>query len=484
MGRDTAIYAIGTLISRAAAILMLPLYTRYLTPSDYGVLELIEMTLEVISIVAGARLGAGVYHLYHKAEDERERRAVLSSAFLTLTAAFVLAGLVSWWSAPLVAQLLLGGVQHTALVRIAALSLALNSLLIVPLMALQLEERSLSIVGLSLVKLAVQLSLNVLLLVQYHLAARGVLLATLAANVAIGVPLAARFIRSYGLTLDRTAVRGIFRLGLPFIGVQLAKFAMTFGDRYFLRALADTAAVGIYALGYQFGFILYQVGCQPFFTAWEPKRFEIAKRADRDAIFNRAFLFLNVVLLSTAVGITLFVSDFLHIAATPPYFPAAQVVPVVLIAYIAQAWTSFHNFGLFAAERTQYITLANWVAAGVAVAGYALLIPRWGMMGAAWATLLSFVVGEWLVYVYAQRMHRVGYEWGPTVRLSAIALAVCAVALVIPPLPLAWSIAVHTALLLVYGALVWFGGVFSSEDRARLKSVPLSPRALVAALTQ
>jgi O-antigen/teichoic acid export membrane protein len=120
----------------------------------------------------------------------------------------------------------------------------------------------------------------------------------------------------------------------------------------------------------------------------------------------------------------------------------------------------------------------------VAVAGYALLIPRWGMMGAAWATLLSFVVGEWLVYVYAQRMHRVGYEWGPTVRLSAIALAVCAVALVIPPLPLAWSIAVHTALLLVYGALVWFGGVFSAEDRARLQSVPLSPRALVAALTQ
>jgi O-antigen/teichoic acid export membrane protein len=484
MGKHTAIYAVGVLVTRAASIVMLPLYTRYLTPGDYGVLELIEMTLDVIGIVAGSRLGAGVFHLYHKARDERERRAVLGSSFLLLAVAFTVAGLVSWGSAPLIARLLLGGPQHAGLVRIAALTLALNSLILIPSAELQLSERSMSVVGINLVRLGVQIGLNLLLLIQYHLGVRGVLLATLAANVAVGIPLAIRFLRHFGMTIDREAVRGIFRLGLPFIGVQLAKFAMTFGDRYFLRAVADTAAVGIYSLGYQFGFILYQVGCQPFFMAWEPARFEIAKRADRDAVFNRAFLFLNVVLLTTAVGITLFVRDFLHVAATPPFFAATRVVPIVLVAYIAQGWTSFHNYGLFAAERTEYITLANWIAAAIAIAGYAIAIPRWQMMGAAWATLLSFVASEWLVYVFAQRAHRVAYEWKPTVRLSLIAVAVCAVSQALPVMSLAPSIATHAGLLAVYAAWVWFGGVLSPSDRARLREVRLSPRALVAAVTR
>lgn len=484
MGKHTAIYAVGVLVARATSIVMMPLYTRYLTPAGYGILGLIEMTLDVIGIVAGSRLGAGVFHLYHKARDEREQRAVLGSAFLLLAAAFAVAGTVSWWSAPLVARLLLGGAQHTGLVRIAALTLALNSLTLIPLIELQLRVRSISLVGANLAKLGVQLGLNILLLVRYHLGIRGVLLATLAANIAVGTPLAFRFLRRIGVTFDREAVRGILRLGLPFIGVQLAKFTMTFGDRYFLRAVADTAAVGIYSLGYQFGFILYQVGCEPFFLAWEPARFEIAKRADRDAVFNRGFLFLNVVLLTTAVGITLFVGDFLRVAATPPFFAATRVVPVVLVAYIAQSWTSFHNYGLFAAQRTEYITLANWVAAAIAVAGYAICIPRWQMMGAAWATLFSFVASEWLVYVFAQRAQRVAYEWTPTVRLSLIAVVVCAVSQALPVLRPVASVAVHAGLLGVYGAGVWFGGVLSPGDRARLREVRLSPRALVAAVTR
>lgn len=484
MGKHTAIYAVGTLLSRAAAIIMLPVYTRYLTPADYGVLALIELTLDVISIASGSALGAGVYHLYHKAKDEREKRAVMGSAFLLLAASFVGAGIVSWWSAPLVARLLLGGTQGAGLVRIAALSLALNSLVVIPAIELQLRDRSVSVVSYNLAKLAVQVGLNVLLLVHYNLGARAVLLATLAANVTVGVPQAFRFLWRYGVTLNRAALRGILRLGVPFIGTQLAKFAMTFGDRYFLRAVADTAAVGVYSLGYQFGFILWQVSSGPFFMAWEPKRFEVAKRPDRDEVFNRAFLFLNIVVLTAAVGITLFVSDFLHIVATPPFFAAARVVPIVLIAYVAQSWTSFHNFGLFASERTEFITVANWVGAAVAVGGYALLIPRWQMMGAAWATLFSFVVSEWLVYAFAQRMHRVAYEWKPTVRLSLIAIAVCAVGVSLPQLSLLLSIGTHIGLVAAYGLFVWFGGVLHPDDLARLRGVRLSPRALLAAFTR
>lgn len=484
VGKHTAIYAIGALLGKAVAFVMLPLYTHYLTPSDYGVIQLIDMTLEIVAIVAGSRLGAGVFHLFHKAASEDERRRVLGSAFLLLAGAFVISGVASWLGAPVIARLVLGDVALAPLVRIASVSLGLQSLILIPLAEVQLHEHSLLFVIMNAVKLVTQVTLNIVLLVHYRMEARGVLIATLIANAVIGVPLAIRFLTRVGAALSRPAVRDILRLGLPFIGVQLAKFVQTFGDRYFLRVVAGTAMVGVYGLGYQFGFLLTQVAFVPFITAWEPMRFAIGRRPDRDAVFNRVFLVLNLVMITAAVGITLFVGDFLHIAATPGFYPAAQVVPVVLVAYIAQAWTGFHNFGLFFGERTELITLTNWIGAAVALLGYALLIPHYLAMGAAWATLLSFVISEWLTYREAQRVHHIDYQWAPTIRLCAIAVGVSVVALLLPDLAIGWSIAAHTGLLLVYGALVWFGGVMDESDRARLRGVGLSPSSWVAAFSR
>jgi len=478
------IYAVGVLLGKAVAIVMLPLYTRYLSTADYGVIQLIDMTLDVIAIVAGSRLAAGVFHLYHKTDSEDARRAVLGSAFLLLAGAFIAAGAVAWVGAPLIARLVLGDGGLAPLVRIAAVSLGLQCFLLIPMAEVQLREESRLFVAAGIAKLVVQITLNVVLLVQFGLGTRGVLLAALAANVVVGVPLATRFLRRVGLHYNRQAIRDILRLGLPFIGVQLAKFVQTFGDRYFLRFASSTSAVGLYGLGYQFGFLLAQVGFAPFITAWEPLRFEIARRPDRDEVFNRVFLFLNIVLLSAAVAITLFVSDFLRVATTPPFHAAAGVVPIILIAYIAQSWTGFHNFGLFVGERTDLITLTTWIGAAVALVLYALLIPSYHAMGAAWATLISFVVSEWLVYREAQRIHPIGYAWGRTIRLCAVAVGVCAVSLALPTLPLAGSIVLHAALFLAYLVLVWIGGVLPPADRTRLRDAGRSPRALISALTR
>src|SRR5204862_2653322 len=91
IGRHGLVYATGILLSKAVAFVMLPVYTRYLTPADYGVLQLIDMVVEVASIVAGSRLGAGIFRYYHKAETERVRRAVLSTALIVIVTCYAAA---------------------------------------------------------------------------------------------------------------------------------------------------------------------------------------------------------------------------------------------------------------------------------------------------------------------------------------------------------------------------------------------------------
>ena len=105
VGRHTLVYGAGLLLGKAVAFVMLPLYTRYLTPADYGVMQLVDMTLEIVSIFAGTRIAAGVFRYYHKAENEAGRRAVLSTAAILLMALLGTFGVTTALVAPAVSRI-------------------------------------------------------------------------------------------------------------------------------------------------------------------------------------------------------------------------------------------------------------------------------------------------------------------------------------------------------------------------------------------
>jgi O-antigen/teichoic acid export membrane protein len=198
---------------------------------------------------------------------------------------------------------------------------------------------------------------------------------------------------------------------------------------------------------------------------WEPVRFEIAKRPDRDEIYARSFIYFNVILLTMAVCITLFVGDLLRVMATPAYLPARDLVPIILIAYVLQSWTLVHDVGIQVRERTEFHTLANWAGALVALAGYVVLIPRLFGLGAALATVASFAVREWAVYTLSQRLWPVHYRWAPVIRLLMVALVVCAASLLLPRRDLLVSLALRLGLLGAYLGCVWHAGVLSADER-------------------
>jgi O-antigen/teichoic acid export membrane protein len=251
------------------------------------------------------------------------------------------------------------------------------------------------------------------------------------------------------------------------IGMQVATFAATFGDRYFLQATGDTAAVGLYNLAYRFGFLLSIVGFLPFDQVWGPKRFEIAKRGDRDELLSKGFLFVNLWLVWLAVAISLFILDFFRIMTTPEFFSASRFVHLILAAYVFQVWASVQDIGILVSEKTEYLTLANWIAAGVALTAFAILIPRFGGMGAASATLLSLSVRWGLTYGLSQRLWRVDYRWDPVLRLVALALAAAGIGLALPVLPILLSIPARGAILLLFTWSIW-AWVLDGTERGQI----------------
>jgi O-antigen/teichoic acid export membrane protein len=470
LGKHTLVYALGMIVGRAMSFLMLPIYTRYLTPADYGVMALIELTLDFIAIVAGAQLALGVFRFYHKATTTREREEFVSTAFLLVAGMYCLVGLVTLLAAAPLSQLLFGSLENVLIIRVAAVNIALGALMIVPLSLARVRDRSILYVGAGLVKLFLSVVGALVFLVWLGLGVLGVFLATLIANAVVGGALTVWLYRTVGPRWSREAAAQLLRYGIPLVATQFATWVATFSDRYFLQAAGDEAVVGLYSLAYQFGFIMVIIGFSPLDQVWGPRRFRAAAEPDSDRALARGFLLVNVLLLSVAVAISLFVYDFLRILTTPAFFTASKVVPLILIAYVFQCWASVQDIGILVREKTEYITIANVGAAAVAVLGYLLLIPHFLAWGAAVATVLAFFTRWALTYVFSQRLHPVRYAWRPVLLLAAWAVVVSGVALLLPPLSLAASIGVRASLGALFLAGVWLLPILGDEDRRAARS--------------
>jgi O-antigen/teichoic acid export membrane protein len=470
LGRHTATYTLGILLNRAAAFIMLPIYSRYLTPADYGVIQLVEMTLDFIAILAGAKLAVGVFRYSHEAKTEEERNSVASTSLLLICGAYAVVSAMAIIFAGPLSHLVFQDQSRAQLIRVSAIGLAAQSMSIVPLAYARLRGRSLLFVGANLSLLTLQITMNIVLLVRFHLGALAVFISNAIAAIIVGSALASNLVRQTRLHFSPVLARRLIRYGLPLVATQVATFVATFGDRYFLNGAADMTTVGLYALAYQFGFLLAMVGSMPVDLVWEPIRFSLAERPDRDHVLSRAFVYLNLLLITTALGITLFVGDVLRMMTVPAFYPAADLVPVVLIAYVFQSWTIMQDVGIHLRERTEYITIANWVAAGVAFLGYVALIPRWLGLGAAIATVLSFGVRYVIILRLSLRLLPVRYTWSPVRRIIGFAVASVLLSFTVLHDTGVTAFAVRVLCFVGYLAALWFGGVLTATERKAAKT--------------
>lgn len=457
LGRDTLAYTLGILLSRAVGFVMLPVYTRFLTPTDYGILQLLEMTTDVACIVFLAGMNSGVERFFFKAATAEERARVIFTAYALELSLSFLATLTLVIGAKPVWKYALHSEGSATMVKIAALNFTLAMTLAMPLLFAQTQQRSLLYAATNLGKLVLQLSLNIVFIVGLGMHATGVLLSGVIANGLVGAMLAVWLVRQTGVRLSSSIVRDLRRFGIPYQITTAGTFILTFGDRYFLQASHSVGEVGIYGLGYQFGFLLQQITAAPYMRAWSPQRYQLADEvpAIRDPIYRRGLLYLNLVLLTVATGMCLFIRPVIQIMTTPAFHGAADIVPVIAAAYVVQSWTDVAKLGIDLSERTKYVTYATWTAVVLILVLYAVLIPPFGGMGAAVATLAGFAARTWLIYFWSQRLWYIEYRLREQVPLLVIAVAASLVGALSPRRGLLAETALGALVFTAYCALVW-----------------------------
>jgi O-antigen/teichoic acid export membrane protein len=461
--RHSAIYGLGSIVSRVLAVLLLPLYTRYLSPADYGLIETLIALSAVLTALVAQGMKSAFFRFYFDSTELERRLLVVRTAFwyvlaastAVLVAGIVLASPISW--------LLFGTHDHTGLVIAAFIGLwaALNYEQITSLF--RVEQRSVAYVTATLANVAITIVATVLLVVVFDKGPLGVLVGNFIGTLIVYAALLAYSRRALGLQFDRTLYRAMNRFGLPLVPSAVALWLTNFSDRFFLIKLADAHEVGLYSIGVRVASAIVLL-LTAFRMAWPAFAYSIED--DREAQRTYSFVLTYVVYLCCwlALALGLLAPWILKLITTKPFYPAQNVVPLLAFGVAAFGAYVVVQIGTGRARQTRSNWLVTGTAAAVNVALNLALIPPYGRMGAAIATVaaytLLFVGMAWR----AQRVFPVPYQWRRVATLGGAAVGLTVLGkLLDAPLPLALALTAAFPLVLL------LLGFYLPAERRRLR---------------
>jgi O-antigen/teichoic acid export membrane protein len=408
------IYLAGNILQRCVSFVMLPIYTRFLTPADYGTIELLSMILDFVGIILGLRINESIFRFYAEYDDPKDKNAVITTAiYLVFFLNFIGISIIYAASGPLT-QLVFGDDSQRYNLMIFSLTLLMQVFIEIPMVYLKAIQRPWVFVTFSILKLTLQLSLNIIFVVVMKLQVSGVIYSAVVSSIVMGTILSGFIIKSCGIGFSISKAKELISFSLPLILTGILSFYITFGDRYFLRVNAGLDTVGIYSLAYKFGFLLSFLVVNPFNAIWSSEKYRIAKSNQNDGKFGEIFNYYTAIVIIVCIGITVFVKDALRIMAAPEFWGAATIVPIILAAYFSDALSAYVNLGILLRNKTIEITYGTLIAALIITTGYLILIPLYGAVGAAFATVLA--LGSRCVWVYfrAKRLYNMHLEWRST----------------------------------------------------------------------
>lgn len=480
LGRDTLLYAISSVLARVVSFVMLPVYTRYLTPADYGILSMLDLSVEVTTLLFSAGATAGLTRFYFLSDKPDDRNRVLFTAWASASGLYLAGSIALLVAAPLIWKTVLGGAGTIAMVQLTAANFTIGALAIVPLQMLSIDQRPVAASVVAVIKLLMQVGLNVLFIVALQLGPIGILWSTFGSSLVIALVMTVVLLRRTGIAWDRDLFWQLRRFSLPLQISSAGTFVLTYGDRFFLQHYHGLAAVGLYGLAYQFGFLAFGLVAYPFFQAWIPQRFQFARdpRDSRDLQHNRGFFLGDLLIIACATGIALFSRPVLAIMTTAEFHSAAAYVPLLVLAYVFQAWNQVADFGIEVSGRTRYTSISTWIAVSVILVLYATLIPPLGPAGAAIATLIAMIVRFCCTLWFAQRLSPITYDWRRHLLLLAGGVAAASASFLAPSGSNFYMMGIASLLFVGFATWTWTA-VLQRTDRDIVIAVARAPRSIV-----
>jgi len=416
--KHSSVYAIGQILTRIASILLLPLYTHCLTPSDYGITAIMDLTATILSLMIGGGMVTAVtrFHFDHDSAEQQDR--LWWTGLTWLLGASVIVLLPLWLGRQLLADVTLGA-EITNGSRYYEYTLATIFVQVAGQFAdgyLRVRKWSGIFVVISMGRLLVNVCLNVWLLVGQQLGVEGLLLGNLLASCGHTLVLLMVFAAARGrYQFSVPLALKMLRFSAPLMITAMLAMLMHEADRYVLRAMVSLEEVGVYALAHKIGFAVNTLCLLPFSSIWHVAVYDIDRMPKASAIFSRIFGWFVSGMGILLLGAALTVHPILPLLTPDAYGDAIDLIAVILLGFFFFGLQLQFEVPAMLARKTGLLIPGSALGVAVNVVANVLLIPRCGLWGAASAGVLTYVAYSFTTLFMCRGIHSIAYPWTRTV---------------------------------------------------------------------
>jgi len=411
-------------------------------------------------------LDSGFFRIYYDLkEEERAGFAGTMAIFAALVASTVFA--LVWIFSSELSVALFQNPNRILWVRLVAVDLLASSFVFVPFALFRIEGRASLLSTFSLIRHAANTVVKVILVLMGH-GVTGVLISDAAASLLLA------FLLLFELrTRARTAfhwppLREALRFGLPKVPHSVLVQILNLADRRILEGYVPLGEIGIYSVGNNFGGAM-KFPLSAFEPAWQPFVFENAMKENGPREIALIATRMAIVFVVTALGLALLLPDVLiFVSRKVAYHAAAPVVPVIVLAFLFQGFFLLSSIGITITKEARYYPMITAGAAALNIGLNFALIPTFGIMGSAWATVAGYALMAFLGAVISNRLYPIPVGWSRIVGAFAAAV-VCFLIGGLAGASLAGVLA-RAGLGLGFSVFVW-GVIFDETDRGELKKV-------------
>jgi O-antigen/teichoic acid export membrane protein len=412
--KNSLIYTVVSILQKALAFFLLPLYTVFLSKDDFGIVSVITSVTNLLSIFFLLGLNGALSRFYYDNKNDIE---FIKDLFGTISIFILIISTVVGIVIILFHNYLLDpfikGIDFYPCVFLGLISIILSPLYLLYQTTLQTKQLAGKYGLNNLLYFICNIGLTILFVVPFRLKAVGFLLAIALTNLIFFIASLFSFIPMMKFTIKKRILTDSLKYSLPLVPHSLSSWIVTMLDRLFLNNLKNNESVGLYSIGYQFGNILNIVtsGVNQAFAPWFFDKMQEKNDSERKKIIQFGE-YMIVLYCMIALLITFFGKEILSFMVTRDFRESWVIISFISFGYVFSGlYYFFVNPLFFCKKGTKWVPVATFTGAIVSSGLNILLIPYWGIVGSALSNLISNFVISVLVLIFMKKIEPVQYKW-------------------------------------------------------------------------
>lgn len=421
--KGSAILILSNMIIKGINFLLLPLYTKYLTPELLGVSDTITTLTSMVFPLLVMGLDGGFSAFYFDERTVTHQKKVFNTVWFTLLIAGVVPILLACMSKP-ISVLMFGTPDYMFLVGIAMVSVSMNLWYLPFSIYVRMENRMTVFAVINFIASLSMILLNVLFLSVFEIGVYALISSTVAINlIQLVLYLMLGKILPQKSFYDSKLIKPMLKYSLPLVPNVVAVWILNMSDRYIILHFCGEWDVGLYGIAARCATVISFIA-NGVYMAYTTYAYDKKDDADAPKQYARILNAFNFAILLVCFTGSIFGKEIVLLMTEDSYSSAYLMVAPLLFSQLLYGINTIVGYAIGFVKKSKYILLATSFGAVVNVVLNILLIPQFGAVAAAYTTLISFFLMTAMTYVISQKLYHVEYSTAKVVLSIAVTFAI------------------------------------------------------------